>query len=184
MDFFDRLLPKPIRNEEFLCYSDRSPDVLIRDMRELFERNRGWALTPNLYGSFTSRDTFRVRPKWSLLVINRAMTGPAVRMRGEVRSHGTGSIVAIELIAHWTLGLFVMFPILLVLVVIIMVPKERWAATSMEDFVVPVCFLLSFITLGLAGAWISKKLFKRNFVRYFKLRPEDRMKKTTEPQLP
>lgn len=169
MDFFDRLLPKPIRNEEFLFYSDLGPDMLIRDMRELFERNRGWALSPNLYGEFTSGDTFRARPKWSLLVINRAMTGPAVRMRGEVRSHGSGSAVAIELIPHWTLGLFVMFPIALVLVVMIMVPKERWAATSMEDFVVPMLLLLSFITMGLAGAWIAKKLFKRNFVRFFKL---------------
>ncbi|MEO8589534.1 MAG: hypothetical protein ABI432_09210 [Flavobacteriales bacterium] len=169
MDFFDRILPKPIRTEEFVFYSDRSPELLVRDIQGVFEKTRGFVFSPNLTGEFTSAYSFKARPKWSLLVINKGTTGPAVRMRGEVNPSGSGSTVEIELSVHWTLGLFVLLPPAIALVWFIMVPKDRLLPLSSEDSIAPVGLLLFLPSFELLSAWVAKRLFKRNFVRCFKL---------------
>lgn len=171
MDFFDRVFPKPIRTEGFKFYTDQSPEALIRRIGEVFEKTRGFVFSPNLTGEFTSAYTFKARPKWSLLVINNGTTGPAVRMNGEVSVYGSGSLVAIELIAHWTLALFALLPPAIAVVWLIMVPKEHLYDLSMRDAVVPLGLVLFFPTFALLSAWIAKRLFKRTFVACFNLTP-------------
>jgi len=169
MDFFDRILPKPIRTEEFTFYSHRTPELLVREIQGVFEKTRGFAFSPNLTGEFTSAYSFKAQPKWSLLVINNSSTGPAVRMRGEVNPSGSGSAVEIKLSAHWTLGLFALFPPALALIWVIMVPKDYFQSFSVEDCIAPTALLLFLPTFALSSAWVAKRLFKRNFVRCFNL---------------
>jgi len=171
MDFFDRILPKPVRTEAFTFYSKRSPEALVHNMQEVFDRTRGFVFTPNLTGEFVSAYEFNAQPKWSLLVINKANTGPAVRMKGEVSGHGSGSLVEVELTAHWTLALFVLLPPAIALVGLIMVPKEHLSGITPKDAGIAMTAIL-FIPMGaLISAWLAKRLFKQNFVACFKLAP-------------
>lgn len=171
MDFFDRILPGPIRTEEFTFHSDQSPEVLVGRMRDLFEKTRGLVFSPNLCGEFTSAYGFKAQPKWSLLVINKGQSGPAVRMKGEVSAYGGGSLVSIELIPHWTLGVLALFPPLVALIWLIAVPKSHLADITVQEVMVPFAFVLFFPAFSLTSAWVAKRLFKRNFMSYFKLTP-------------
>ena len=90
-------------------------------------------------------------------------------MNGEVDAYGSGSVVTIELHAHWTLGLFALFPPSLALLWLIMVPKDRLPSFSFEGSIAPVGLLLLFPTFALLSAWIAKRFFKRNFIHCFNL---------------
>lgn len=169
MDIFDRVLPKPVRPEQFFFYNERAPDQLVQDMNKVFASTRGFVFSPNLAGEFMSAYTFRAQPKWSLIFIRGG--GTAVRMKGEVTPQGSGSLITIRLLANWTFALFVLFPPSLVLLWLIMVPKDRLPEFPSEDLLAPIGLLVFFPTCALLTAWIAKRRFKQNFIRHFQLTP-------------
>ena len=59
-----RLLPKPISTEEFDYVSGKSVDSLKSDIRQLFDKTKGWNFSVNLTGEFTSDSEFKMIPKW------------------------------------------------------------------------------------------------------------------------
>lgn len=172
MDFFDRLLPKPIRNEEFVFTSGLTPDQLAKEIRETFKGTRYLNFSPNLTGHFISAYEFNAQPKWSLLVVSAgSMIFPAVRMNGIIGGLGSGSSVHITLIPSWILGFFSMAPVALAMVLLITVPNENLARWSTEGVTKMAMFLVSLMSFTLLVTWIAKHRFKRNFVKQFKLLP-------------
>lgn len=106
--------PKGAERPSVLLYSVSAPDILVRKMRATFKDNRGPLTMPNITGAFTSQYRFRVRPKWTVVLVRPGIAGFAANMEGEVVAHGTGSAVLGEFNSRGALGQYLLVALVIV----------------------------------------------------------------------
>lgn len=167
-DFFDRLLPKPIRTEFLVFTSSLRQDELLNRIRALLDRTRGFVFTPNIGGRFISSTEFKAYPKWSLIVI-RGSYRPSVELTAEVVPMDHGSALEISIRSNWVFGVLALAVPLVGVVWLVLVPKDHLTDISLKEWLVGLGYVASFPTISLLLAYIAKRRFLRTIRREFDL---------------